>query len=288
MSELTASLRRLQKRHETIEHAYQELSIDHEYVKHSLHETGENLRELVGVMPAGVYACDRGGVITYHNRQACELWGRTPSLDDPPWLFLDSRRMYRPDGTVIRPEDAPLRQVLATGTPIVNLELIFERPDLSRINILANVTPLRDSEGVVTGAVNIFQDITELKRSQQDRELLLTELERSNRELSQFSYAVSHDLQAPVRGVRALTKLLVRRDDNLREDSSHLLNLIEQATSGMERLIESLLRYAQAGQGQLNRQPVSLERIVDSLRMTLSFSHHRNRGHNCLQATASD
>ena len=123
--------------------------------------------------------------------------------------------------------------MLATGVPIVNRELVLERPDLSRINVLANITPLRDSSGVVTGAVSIFQDITELKRIQQDREVLLHELERSNRELSQFSYAVSHDLQAPVRSVRALTQLLVRRDESLQEDSSHLLTLIEQASVGM-------------------------------------------------------
>jgi light-regulated signal transduction histidine kinase (bacteriophytochrome) len=164
----------------------------------------------------------------------------------------------------------PVREVLATGVAIVNRELILERSDRSRINVLANITALRDSSGVITGAVSIFQDITELKPIQQERETLLHELERSNRELSQFSYAVSHDLQAPVRGVRVLTQLLVRRDDGFQADSSHLLSLIEQATSGMERLIESLLRYAQAGQGQLNRQRVSVERIIDSVRMTLA------------------
>ena len=116
--------------------------------------------------------------------------------------------------------------MLATGVPIANRELILERPDRSRINVLANITPLRNSSGVVTGAVSIFQDITELKRTQQ-------ELERSNRELSQFSYAVSHDLQAPVRSVRALTQILVRRDGGSQEDTSHLLKLIEQASVGM-------------------------------------------------------
>jgi signal transduction histidine kinase len=209
--------------------SYQELSVDHQYVKHSLHETEENLRELVSVMPAAVYACDRQGVITYYNRQAVEIWGRTPDLNDPPWSFLDSRRIYRTDGTRLRPEDAPVRGVLATGVPLVNGELVLERPDLSRINVLANVTPLRDSAGVVTGAVNIFQDITELKRIQQEREELLHELERSNRELSQFSYAVSHDLQAPVHHVRALTQLVVQRDRGLQENPSHELTLIEQA-----------------------------------------------------------
>ncbi len=270
VAEELASLRKLRKQHEGMAQAYQALSVDHQYVKHSLHETEENLRELVSVMPAAVYACDREGIITYYNRQAIEIWGRTPDLDGRPWSFLDSRRWYRVDGTLLHPEDAPIREVLATGVTIVNRELVLERPDLSRVSVLTNITPLRDSAGAVTGAVSIVQDITELKRIQQERETLLHELERSNRELSQFSYAVSHDLKAPVHHVRALAQFLVRRDHSLQEDSSRSLALIEQAAAGMERLIESLLRYAQAGQGQLNRQPVPVDSIIESVRVTLA------------------
>jgi PAS domain-containing protein len=80
-----------------------------------------------------------------------------------------------------------MRRVLATGVAVVNCELVLERPDLSRIHVPANITPLRDASGAFTGALSIFQDIDELKRNQQEREMLLHELERSNRELSQFS-----------------------------------------------------------------------------------------------------
>jgi signal transduction histidine kinase len=265
-----ASLRKLRQQHKSVAQAYQELSLDHQYTKHHLHESEENLRELVSVMPAAVYACDIDGFITYFNRQATDLWGRTPDLDAPPWSFLDSRRVYHPDGALLRPEEAPVRMVLSTGVPVVNRELVLERPDSSRVNVLANITPLRDSSGVITGAVCIFQDIGELKRAQQDRETLLHELERSNRELSQFSYAVSHDLQAPVRGVRALTKILAQREGASPEESSHLLAMIEQASSGMERIIESLLGYAQAGHGNLERKRVPVEEIVESVRVTLA------------------
>jgi signal transduction histidine kinase len=268
-AELT-SLRKIRKQHASMSQAYQDLSVDHHFVKHSLHETEENLRELVSAMPAAVYACDVDGVITYYNQKSIEIWGRTPDLDQLPWSFLDSRRMYRVDGTVLPSEDAPVRSVLRDGVPVTNLEMLLERPDSSRINLLANITALRDSTGGITGAVSIFQDISELKRIQQEREGLLQELERSNRELSQFSHAVSHDLQAPVRNVRSLTQLLARGDCASKDDSIHLMNLIEQATSGMERLIESLLRYAQAGQGQLNRRKVPVDTIIESVRVTLA------------------
>jgi signal transduction histidine kinase len=220
-------------------------------------------------MPAAVYACDQEGIITYYNPKTIDIWGRTPGLDDVPWSFLDSRRMYQMDGILLRPEDAPVKEVLATGVPVVNCELVLERPDLSRINVLANIKPLRDATGAITGAVNIFQDITELKQIQQEREGLLQELERSNRELSQFSYAVSHDLQAPVRHVRTLTQILARRHNGSQEDTPHLVNLILQAADGMERLIESLLSYAQAGHGQVNRQRVPVDPIIASVRVTL-------------------
>jgi light-regulated signal transduction histidine kinase (bacteriophytochrome) len=153
---------------------------------------------------------------------------------------------------------------------VVNKELMLERPDLSRIDVLVNIAPLRDSPGRLIGAVSIFQDISELKRAQRERELLLREMKRSNRELSQFSYAVSHDLPAPVRSVRALTQLLVRRAIDSKDETAHLAELIEQATEGMERLIDSLLRYAQVGQGELNRQAISAQSIIDSVRVLLS------------------
>jgi signal transduction histidine kinase len=265
-----ASLRKLGKQHESMAQAYQELAVDHQYAKHSLLESEENLRELVSAMPAAVYACDRDGIITYYNEKAVEIWGRTPELDAAAWSFLDSRRMFRMDGALLQPAEAPVKEVFATGVPIVNCEMVLERPDLSRINILGNIAPLRDPGGVVRGAVCIFQNITELKRIQQEREVLMHELERSNKELSQFSYAVSHDLQAPVRGVRALTQMLVQQRASDQEDTSHLLALIEKSTAGMERLIESLLHYAQAGQGALNYRRVAVQPIIDTLHVTLA------------------
>jgi signal transduction histidine kinase len=260
----------LREKHEGMTQAYQELSFDHQFAKHSLHETQEKLRELISVMPAAVYSCDHHGVITYYNRQAVEIWGRMPKPDDAPWWFLDSCRLYPTESTPMGTEDIPLRAVLATGVAVVNLEMVLERPDLSRVNILANITALRDSKGAVRAAVSILQDITELKRIQHERENLLQELERSNRELSQFSYGVSHDLRAPVRNILSLTQLLKRRKGGSEEESSHVLTMIGDAAEGMDRLIEALLGYAQAGQGQLRRRRVPAEATVECVRETLS------------------
>jgi signal transduction histidine kinase len=222
------------------------------------------------MMPAAIYACDADGSVTYYNRQAVALWGTSPELGDQGWSFLDSRQLSNLDGTRLRAEDAPVRDVLRNGVPTINRELILKRSDLSSIHVLANIAPLRDPRGVVCGAVNILQDISEIRSGEREREKLVQELERSNRELSQFSFAVSHDLQTPVQNIRTLTQLLIRRNDDPSEAVLHLADLIDHSAHSMQRLIESLLRYAQAGQGELNRQAVSVDSILIAVRATLA------------------
>ena len=94
-----ASLRQLRQRHESMTRAYEGLSVDHQFVKHSLQETAENLRELVAAMPAAVYACDREGIITYYNRQAGEIWGQNHASTSPPghsWIRAGSMTKTAP------------------------------------------------------------------------------------------------------------------------------------------------------------------------------------------------
>lgn len=229
-----------------------------------------SLHEVFSAVPAAVYACDADGFVVYSNRHALELWGDEFEVQREPWSFLNSSRLYGTDGTPLRPEETPVGEVLATGLPVVNRELILERSDGSRIDVLANAAPWRHRGGHPKGVVNIFQNVTEVKCRERERETLLHELERSNQELSRFSYAVSHDLRGPVRSILTLTQLLTRRNGGSTEDTAHLTSLIEQGAAGMERLIESLLKYAQVGQGEIDRQRVSANSLVDSVRVCLA------------------
>ena len=70
------------------------------------------------------------------------------------------------------------------------------------------VTAIPDSNGVPCQLLSISRDITVRRDAQRERERIMQELQRSNRELSQFSHMVAHDLQTPVRTVQIFTELL--------------------------------------------------------------------------------
>ncbi|MBV8811716.1 MAG: PocR ligand-binding domain-containing protein [Acidobacteriaceae bacterium] len=104
-----------------------------------------------------------------------------------------------------------------------------------------------------------------------EREELICELKRSNDELSRFSYAVSHDLQAPVRTVQCLTELVARGSRGKIGDSeAQMLDMVVQAADGMHHLIEALLAYAHAGNAEISREAVPVGAAVDDVRSTLA------------------
>lgn len=98
------------------------------------------------------------------------------------------------------------------------------------------------------------------------------ELERSNTELNSFAYAASHDLQEPVRTVRAYVQLLSQRT-KLDNEAQQLVKVIESGASRMGNLISALLAYGQVGGGTLEeRKSVECEDILRIVTLNLGES----------------
>ncbi|HZJ13089.1 MAG TPA: PAS domain-containing protein, partial [Methyloceanibacter sp.] len=118
---------------------------------------------LVEWLPIGVYSCDVEGSLVHYNRRAAELWGRSPAIGNGQHRFCGARGAYRPNGEPIPLAEAPMAELLRTARPIRDRELILERPDGTRLAVLANLDPLFDEDGTLVGGVNCFQDITARK-----------------------------------------------------------------------------------------------------------------------------
>jgi PAS domain S-box-containing protein len=120
-------------------------------------------RELVRSLPTAAYMCDARGMITIFNDAAVLLWGRVPAIGREHWC--GSHRMYRPDGTEVPPDQSLIAVALREGRAVRGEEIIIERPDGTRRNVLANPEPIRDTAGTIVGIVNMLVDITEQKRA---------------------------------------------------------------------------------------------------------------------------
>lgn len=117
--------------------------------------------EFVDALPVGVYSCDADGRLIGFNRQCTVFWGAAPSPDSST-VFSGGCTIYDRDGTLLPPDEHPMAVALRTGEASGARELIFERPDHSRIYAEVSARPIL-KQRVITGAVACIQDITKRK-----------------------------------------------------------------------------------------------------------------------------
>ena len=115
--------------------------------------------DLLEALPVAVYTTDAEGRITYYNQSAADLWGSRPQIGSDRWC--GSWRLFWPDGRPLPHDECPMAVTLKEGRPIRGVEAIAERPDGTRVHFLPYPTPVYDSSGQLTGAINLLWDLTE-------------------------------------------------------------------------------------------------------------------------------
>lgn len=139
----------------------------------------------------------------------------------------------------------------------------------------------RDSEGRAVHAFGVTQDVTERKVAERQIQRLNASLEQKIRErtrelkdaydeLESYSYAVAHDLRSPLRLINGFAQALQEDNPALDSGSRRHLDRIMQASRKMGLLIDGLLKLAQVGRGELQRQPVNLSLIATRMLEELS------------------
>jgi PAS domain S-box-containing protein len=164
----------------------------------------ETWRQLLEALPAAVYTTDAAGRITFYNEAAVELAGHRPELDRDLWCV--SWRLYRPDSTPLPHDECPMAVALREDRPVRGVEVIAERPDGTRINLLPHPTPLHDRSGALVGAVNVLVDITERKQAEEVIRQLNETLEQRVEQRSQVIRQAFTELRASEERFRLLVQ----------------------------------------------------------------------------------
>jgi PAS domain S-box-containing protein len=129
-----------------------------------------------------------------------------------------------------------------------DIEYRIVKKDGQQRIIWAKGKAVQNTEGSTQLFRGTTQDITDRKESENQLTQLAEELSRSNKELEQFAYVASHDLQEPLRIVTSYVQLLQRRfSKNLDKESDEFMNFIVEAVGRMRSLIQDLLTYSRVG-----------------------------------------
>ena len=182
---------------------------------------------------------------------------------------------------------ATFKQFQETGV-VVNEELVLADGEGKPIPVILNVSPIRGSNGDVIAGRSVWRDITEIvaarellqgvNRALEARVRLRTqELERQNNDLNQFVHVASHDLKAPLRGIKMVATWLEEDcRDVLPDASSQHLEDLHNRVSRMEGLLDSILDCSKAGRSKFAPELVCVDdliaRILASIELPDGFS----------------
>ena len=198
----------------------------------------ERHRALVDTAPDAIVTMTTDGLIRSFNRGAERIFGYAAeeAVGQPLHLLMPERSREKHDGG--------FRRYLQTGeSRYIGRGAI----EFSGLRKSGEEFPLELSLGAMSGGddtvfTGIVRDVTDRKRAEEDLKSYARKLAQSNRELQNFAYVASHDLQEPLRKVRTFgDRLRTKYSGVLDERARDYLDRMEGATARMQDLIEDLL-----------------------------------------------
>ena len=123
---------------------------------------------------------------------------------------------------------------------------------------------IRDENGNPTQIIGTSRDISRLRDYERSLEEKVKDLDRSNKELEEFAYIASHDLQEPLRKLTTFSERLQQKfSDRLDDDGNAYINRMLNATSNMRMLIDNLLEYSRTTSSAVVAEKCSLNIVVN-------------------------
>jgi len=236
--------------------------------------TEDKLRHSVSLLTAtlestadGILVVDRHGHIKGFNRKFAALWDIPETLlaggADEQLLVFVRDQVAEPQAFLTR-----IQQLYADPAAESSDTICFK--DGRVLERCSKPQYLGDD---IVGRVWSFRDITERVRAQERQDRLVRDLENTssrlesvNKELNAFAYVVSHDLKAPLRGMRTLADWIATDyADRIGPEGQEQCRLLLNRADRMQDLINGILQYSRAGRVQEDRIRLDLAALVPEI-----------------------
>ena len=248
------------------------LARTNEALEHAHRVAQERLERIVATAPGAVHSYCRDaagrGRFTFASPAIRELLG--VAAETLVERGIDLLELVHPDDREMVAHS--LRESADLGSPWLATFRVPLTPTGERC-LEAHSMPVRESDGGVVWH-GFLIDVTERRRAEQEIRSLnidlehrvadrTSELEAKHREMESFTYSVSHDLKAPLRGIDGYSRLLESdHADRLDEEGRFFVAMIRKATAHMGDLIDDLLAYSRVERGRPKLGPVAPDSIV--------------------------
>jgi len=126
--------------------------------------------------------------------------------------------------------------------------------------------------------LSLMENITERKQAEKDIAAYARNLERSNRDLQEFAFVASHDLQEPLRKIETFSSLLLETKDNLNEHQRDLLTRTNKSTNRMRSMVDGLLQLSRLETHAQPFQPVNLNSVMKEVLSDLELTIRQTDG----------
>ncbi|MGE5847177.1 MAG: ATP-binding protein, partial [Ignavibacteria bacterium] len=225
----------------------------------------KKLSSAVEQSPASVVITDLNGVIQYVNPKFTEVSGYAynEAIGKNPRILKSGKT---PEHIYVN-----LWKMISTGNEWKG-ELFNKKKNGELFWEYISISPIKNESGAITHYVAVKEDITEQKQTARNLEEALIEVKRSNKDLEQFAYTASHDLQEPIRMIKSYAQLLeMQNKEDFSKDGQEFINYITEGASRMQQLINDLLKYSRVSTTGKSFEEVDCNVVLKDVLEDLKF-----------------
>jgi PAS domain S-box-containing protein len=235
----------------------------------ALAEADERQRLVLDSAGEGIFGLDIEGRVSFCNRGAADMLGY--GTDELLGASMHQAVHYaHADGAVYDEDACPMRETFRNGvTRQIDGEVLW-RKDGTAFPVEYTATPI-SNDGSLVGAVVVFRDITERKRTEQELKDAKEEADAANQAKSSFLANMSHELRTPMNAILGYSEMLMdEAEDTGQEDFIPDLKKIHQAGSHLLALINDILDLSKVESGKMEAyaEDINIDSLIDDVSAT--------------------